>query len=636
MARVHVEAIETNVKGGSSTRLGARTVVIGPAGSGKSTIVNGCELALTGRASDVAGRETLARDAELWTLAPPGADRLFAVARLSDGSQAAWTLEKGRRAARVGLEGAFPLREVREALTGSPERARKWILEQAGGEIAWSDVEALIPRSLHARLEQASSGEASTPASEEIVEVLEAARLRARNGDSIARAARATHASASGLPPPPTDGDVEAARLALEEAIAGKARGELSARAESARVHLVEFERHLAEVRIALPTARALAQKAAGALDLARAQLEALPPDPAPLSELYRAALTVVEHLAGLHATSCPICGSKELAPATFAARAARARDAIGSSANASLTRGAAEAELARAEEEARNAECEAGRLEAECARLEAEQAALAPFLGPVAQTGEARPILTIEQAAERLEELTATRARWEAVQRSEEQALEAEREADEWRRLAEAADMAIGQLVERARVAFEARVGRYLPAGDVFGLELVDGRREIFRFGLRRPGTTGLVLHSALSGAEWARVTAALALATAPQDGPVIVSPEDRPFDPATLARVLEALGRVGEEGPQLVVTTPVEPAQLPEGWTAIRLTGEAPRIPTGPLPSAEPKKRGRRPKVRASPPEPPPPPSPPAASPPPPINGIDEWAVPLSKLFE
>jgi energy-coupling factor transporter ATP-binding protein EcfA2 len=54
--RLHVGFASSNIKGGVSTPLGYRTLVVGPNGSGKSAIQNTVELVLTGRVSDVAGR----------------------------------------------------------------------------------------------------------------------------------------------------------------------------------------------------------------------------------------------------------------------------------------------------------------------------------------------------------------------------------------------------------------------------------------------------------------------------------------------------------------------------------------------------------------------------------------------------
>jgi hypothetical protein len=120
------------------------------------------------------------------------------------------------------------------------------------------------------------------------------------------------------------------------------------------------------------------------------------------------------------------------------------------------------------------------------------------------------------------------------------------------------------------------------------------------------------MVLHGALSGAEWARVTAALALATCPESPvPAVICPEERAFDPQTLAEVLEAfsvgVAGMGEEAPQIIVTSPVRPDPMPTGWTVIEVgKGEG----AAALPSSDIFSTARA--LAAAPPAPPAPPAP------------------------
>ncbi|MDO8688645.1 MAG: hypothetical protein Q7R39_01290, partial [Dehalococcoidia bacterium] len=75
-------------------------------------------------------------------------------------------------------------------------------------------------------------------------------------------------------------------------------------------------------------------------------------------------------------------------------------------------------------------------------------------------------------------------------------------------------------------------------------------------------------VLHTALSGGEWARVTIAMAAACSSDQFEVII-PEDRGMDSATLAGVLVAFTNLSA---QVVIGTTTEPAYIPTGWTVIR----------------------------------------------------------------
>lgn len=138
MARPRVEKVESNLKSGVVAQPGQKTLILGKNGIGKSAIVNAIELAGTGKASDVAGRSLLAKDADLFMLAPPGAEKVWATVRFTGEGKpsSSWELSKGHRAKLSGLAISFPLRDVQEALLGSPETARKWIL-QMGGSVEW-------------------------------------------------------------------------------------------------------------------------------------------------------------------------------------------------------------------------------------------------------------------------------------------------------------------------------------------------------------------------------------------------------------------------------------------------------------------------------------------------------------------
>src|SRR5260221_10173432 len=87
----YVKKVESTIKNGVNAELGPKTIIIGPNGSGKSAVVNAIELALTGRASDVAGRDVVAQDLALLSLAPGRNSAVTSEATLSDGSKCSWT-----------------------------------------------------------------------------------------------------------------------------------------------------------------------------------------------------------------------------------------------------------------------------------------------------------------------------------------------------------------------------------------------------------------------------------------------------------------------------------------------------------------------------------------------------------------
>lgn len=569
--RPYVTKLESCIKGGVVAQPGRKTLILGPNGSGKSARVNALEAAGSGKVSDVAGRAILALDADLSMLAH--ASKVWSIAKLSDGAgDAAWELERGHRAKRTGPEISFPLREVRAAILGSPETARRWILEMAGA-FGGDEVQELVPESLHTRLGAVmgvDDGTGPRP-SERLVAALEIARKRVREANAAAKASRAVTA-----PPGPPPSDDEIAKL---EGIirAWQARGNGSAALD--RLH--------GDMKLVRENADRLTR----AIAEHENEIAAIGPI-TPTTALRRAAVDVITSLAKSGASTCPICGCG-CNPATITKRAEIGAAKIAEEGAKAKRKLDLEFALREATTDLAAARREISRLEAEETRL----AKLGDPTGPAPEISRADAQVQLRGAIER-------RAGWATYRRAEERALELERESTEWAQLADALSKALGVLVEKARTAFEARVQRFLPSGDVFGIDLLDGEREVLRVGLRRPEG----LDCALSGAEWARVTAALALATAPSEGPCVVVPEERAFDPATLASVLETWDKAlpGDDAPQLVMTSPVAPERIPAGWTVIRLDEPAAKAPNpdrampeldpkDPLTADVPKRRGR-----------------------------------------
>jgi len=137
---------------------------------------------------------------------------------------------------------------------------------------------------------------------------------------------------------------------------------------------------------------------------------------------------------------------------------------------------------------------------------------------------------------------------------------------------LVESGKQAVNRLLKTAVARFEERTQSHLPGTDVFRLVLEEAGKEVCRFGFERDG----VLHTALSGAEWARLT--LALACAVCDGSealVVFTPEERAFDPHTLREVMAALS---DAPGQVLLTSPIRhKGRLPKGWTVVEVDGPA-----------------------------------------------------------
>jgi len=558
--RPYVTDVTSNIQGGVRAKIGQKTLIVGPNRIGKSSIVRAIELATTGRASDVAGRDTLALDAELWTLAPEGVEVATAAVAFSDNAPPSdWTLARGKKAKRGGRAAIFPLRQVRDAILGSAETARKFFLSVAS-HVTWATVLAEIPPQFHDRLAPYKSPDGAMG----LLAAIEGTKKRVRDLNAEAKAHRSTAETTSrGLPPPPSAAEVAQAKAAGENATrAASVAGAL------ARLRVVEKEANSAGERVGDCLAR---------FDRAKGARDALPPAAA-IHPVIEHAIAVGEYLAAQGSTECPICGSPTpKSKIVFQVRVAKAKAKIAETLEAMKRRQTAEAE-------ARDAEADYRASQSDLARLEREIESLKVIIGDRSARD-----LTIDGST--YPTLIATAARWESVRAAEGRAIELETEATIMAQLPTLCSTAMERLLDKARENFTACVQRFMPKGMRFGVELKDGDRDVFRVGLRAevgpdtdgPGTRNEVLRTALSGAEWATVTAALASAVAEVSAavgpgnPVIVVPEDRDFDSNTLADVMESFSKIDA---QVILTGTKPPNRSVEGWTIIDL-GAASGIP-------------------------------------------------------
>ena len=600
MSDVYVKHVVSNIKAGVNIELGPKTLIVGPNASGKSSITQSVELALTGRASDIAGRIDVAREAELLSMAPDGVE-LHVEATLSDGSKATFTVPRKGKAVHSTPPASLPLRHVLEAIRGSPETARKFFLAVAVGILDDAGIVARLPTPLQARYRNALVGAQGATAVDRLLAVLEASRARSREAAAKGRAADAAAAeSATGLPAPPVPGDLDrlrladdAARIALATAQVAQ-NGALQRAAQAAGAHS----------RIA-----ALRGQAQGLMEdhsRLRVALDLLGPrEDLPVGGLDAGAvLRTSEIHTTMCATECAICG--RVAPAdVFPAQLEVLRAAI--QAKRLAYEGITQREHGRDA-----AMLKIREVERDLASLEREAETLIPFVAAQAPQA-SQPVdlaalaAVAEAAGNALLAASRSDAAWTASRRSRDAALLAEREAKEWKELGDAVAVVVAELLDGGVMAFAARVQTYLPSGDRFGLRLRDGNREVCQVGLMR----GDAVHTALSGAEWARVTAALAFACSGGSAATVavvvspatvVIPEERAFDPETLTVALEAFSASPF---QILVTSPVAPSRLPPGWTLVSCGSQAPRegngASTGPLliQSPKPVKRQRRSQV-------------------------------------
>ena len=169
------------------------------------------------------------------------------------------------------------------------------------------------------------------------------------------------------------------------------------------------------------------------------------------------------------------------------------------------------------------------------------------------------------------------SRALWSRFDRLNQDSDKASAAATEYKEFAKELERVIKALLFENSLSFVERVTTFMPQDWVFDLQT-----DNLRVGLVRDGR----LHTALSGAEWATVTAAVAMAL-PNTGDLhVIIPEDRAFDPNTLRSVLKAFSSY--EGQVLLTAIARPKGRLPKGWTVVDLY-DAPLCPA-PVEETEP----------------------------------------------
>lgn len=582
MDRIHVTRVQSNVKGGVDVALGPKTLIVGPSGSGKSAIVQSIELALGSFASDIVGRSEVAREIDLMTLAPAGGV-LTSRVELDNGESASYEAGGSKKKARwilpSGLvaDAIFPMRALREALLGSAATTRKFFLDQTATELTFDELEGSVPGPLREFFLTASFPfrGARLPASGVLLETLAAAKKRASED---AKAAKTTKAAVSvatrDLPPEPSDLDFMRARSALEKATAdvaafNKAIGAI----QFHRTQIAGYERTLAACDGELERLGGIEDAIVKALTEARTNFDLIEHEGAPeaLPEAYGTATKLMEAMAEQEAEECLVCGTQitDAVTQVITDRYNAILDANALSRDHAARQAKALATLNAAEQTATRWTNDVERVEKNRAHaftmIENLTAANDAATAELASTDEQTLRDNAEAARAELSALEQAKAAWASVTKVTDAAVDVDVSSAEWKKLALVLEKLVGSFLSRGVDTFVQRVNGALPRGEEFGLRLQDGDREVCQYGLLR----GSALHTALSGLEWARVTAAMATVATKASPLSIIIPEDRGWDAEILSATMAAWSALPH---QVVIATTTQPAFTPKGWTLIK----------------------------------------------------------------
>lgn len=550
-APVYARRVHSNVKKGVDVELSRLTLIVGPNGSGKTSVQNALELALCGFASDVEGRDKVKLAYALARLGP-GDQPLISNVTLSDGREASWTLKPNKKGGfhdpehvpPNGLRVIFPVADVREVLGGSPETIRTWLMSRVSADVREDDIVARLPDDLHDAYRAVAAKFRTMPGWGEIdilLAVIEECKKEARKLDTQNKGSKQTMDTMSeGLASEPSAAEIEAAESDVSSA---------EREYQTAMMTPRQVAPDTAHMRLRAEAAVQEFQKAAETARLAQAAIPPLHTQEEALIDFRGKLADICSITVAMGARNCLCCDSPlniDLGP-----RASLLRRENESGAAAVVARKLAEQKQREADELRGRAEhlvkqYQAGEVEAATIQAASVAARDTDALG-----------VAVVQSRSRLNELKLQQRQWKSVRAAKDDIRRTGEEAKRLKALAEEAGTVVDDLLKRAHKKFEEAVQRYLPPTDVFRMVLVENKKPVCRMGFKRGDT----LHTALSGAEWARLTLALGCATFKADDKTLAvfTPEERAFDGETLATVMNALA---DAPGQVLLQSPNKPA--------------------------------------------------------------------------
>jgi energy-coupling factor transporter ATP-binding protein EcfA2 len=601
MSTPNITSVSFNIKsadGGSrSYVLTKKNLIVGPNGSGKSAVVQAVALAVSGAAEEVAGRVITSDPALLMTLAHQhGHDGsvVFARANLSNGEHCQWETKRDENRIKTPTHirprwviphtskqhsPHFPLREVREVLTGSAKKARQRFLAWVCSDLDEDVVEGAIHGDFETYKTLSENFEDLVPV-DRLTHSIETADKMARKYRADAKAQAVLRNSLlDEVGVKPTQAKVLAARDAVREAqelheanLQAAGSNESDKRRELLHSLLgqlrTEEQRLLSDMRDAETTFKKLrgleTTESRGSLG----------------------ALHALEWAVELDADACPICSS-EVGRAHVTACHGFYSDKVKDLDQKMTHKRQLESTLSHLDDSLTGTREQISSYEAELDELPAST----PETNSVS-VDETRDALSAAQA--NLASLQDALSKWETLSSARKLVEENGARAEKFSEYKRQAQKAVSQLLANQVDVFCEKVTAYLPDGWEFGVMVTDNGRDAFYYGLYEGSGIARYLKVGLSEAQ--RVTVTLAMCAVLDDMmplPLsILAPEDRGWDADTLGGVMVSFKDI----PQTVMlTSTVMPdAAYRKGWNVIDLRKSVPvapaRIPAPAMPTAAP----------------------------------------------
>ena len=556
----HIKSIHSNVKRGVHVEnVGRYNLLVGPNGSGKTSLINSIELALGGFVSDLNGKPVVKRASDLIALSNDGKELTSAI-MFHDETEASFALKATTRGAgrpkhRCTQAVRFPFQEVKEGLSGSADKVKKWLMENVLGAVDAQQVIASFPANLQGLYKEAADAlRSAKPKYSEIDILLEVTSAQKEQAKvlkaEIKTLSETTEEWKGGLEVKPSDAEIEALKEASDRANVDMA----SFITENNRSHrsinpedIEDALRKARELAVRLQSAEEKKQKLQG-LDIQDlSEIETL------THNLYSRAKDIVVASQFLNLNRCSVCRS-------YVEEWSSHGDHL-LELNAELEKKKQIFDLWK-------------RLNAEIIQLQTESISAAREWKhlteiksePFDQAKHDQLVKIRDSRGHALMSAMHTVAAWEDVSKLAEKVTRREAELKETNKITRAAKKVNDALVSEAVHAFCTRVDTYL-AGDSFHLEV---ETTSVKYGLVRSDSDAVEFVTALSGAESLRVTFAIACALNDQaDTLNVYIPEDRALTPETLSSLITALSDVDGQ----VFLTSTFTIDLPAEWTLIEM---------------------------------------------------------------
>lgn len=526
----YIERVESTLKGGCSVELGPKTILFGPNGGGKSTILQAVELATCGWVSDTEGRDRVKQTHSLARLFPQDGAK-YTKCTTSTGEEFSWELEDGAKKGTfkkpVHLKPSsvlWPIQDLQSTLGGDAASVQAWLEKQVFNPSDDDDPLSKLPPTVRPVVSDLIKKKGKT----NFLGLAKEARAEAKALRAQAtRSEKTIEAMLDGLAPP------------LSEKLRQKLQGEVWSSTHGSNVdscgETVRYvtkedydrkKRKIHELAEQIATFQTAIAQEPSNFDVRVAAL----------MKIKKALSLIEQHRESIGETDsfCWVCGGEgkeeheeELVSAlgTLAQTAAYVDRCVLAKSRCSVLEG----DLAREVEVFKSLEIKGD----------------SPSPSP-------QELLFKDDVACRS---------WKNAEAARKESAHLRAKADLLASAAAALSSAGKEMLAVEKTALESSVNSFLPEGDSFEVDLANAR-----VGLVRDGE----MHSALSGAEWNRVLLALACALESGSTLNVLAPGDRAWDRDTLERMMVALS---QSDAQIIVMSTVKPEPV-EGWTLIDLT--------------------------------------------------------------